>query len=113
MIIDSKDNLPLKNQDMTQVIEGFEYNTAESELIGHKLIDDRGLTANAFYILYRTPGGRYLQYDYKSIPGTNPLLVKPEIKLTPKTKAEAEEIYKGLTDPRMSFNEAFRTVIEA
>jgi len=113
MIIDSKNNVPLHNRNMTKIIDGFEYDTASSELIGHKLTDDKDLTANAFYILYRTPGGYFFQYDQKSIPGTNPLIVGPEIKLTPKTQKEAEAIYKELSDPRMSFNEAFRKVIEA
>ena len=43
MIIDSKNNVPLHNQNVTKIIDDFEYNTALSELVGHKLSDDKGL----------------------------------------------------------------------
>lgn len=113
MIVNSKNNLPLHNQNITKIIDGLIFNTAESELIGHKLTDDKGLTANAFYILYRSPGHRYFVYDHKNIPGTNPLIVKPEISLKPLTKAEAEELYEGLDDKQMTRAETFSQVVDA
>lgn len=112
-IIDSKNNLPLYNQRFSSQIEGFLYDTGESELIGHKITGEKGLVVSSFYMLYRTPGGRYFQYNQKRDPESDPLLQGPEINLKPIPKKEAETIYEDLTDKKMSFNEAFLKVVEA
>ena len=112
-IIDSKNNLPLYNQRFSSQIEGFIFDTAESELVGHKITSEKGLVVSSFYMLYRTPGGRYYTYNQKRDPGSDPLLQGPEINLKPISKKEAETMYPELSDPRMSFNEAFNQIVDA
>lgn len=110
---DRKSGLPMLNQRASDVIDGFEYNTAESELIGHKITNDKGLTINAFYMLYRTKAGRYYVYNQKKDPGADPFLVGPEINLKPISKLEAETMYKDLPDTKLTFNEAFNQIVDA
>ena len=112
-ITDSKTGLPLHNQRASEVINGFEYDTASSELVGHLITGEKGLVVSDFHILYRTPGGRYFTYNQKRDPGVDPLLVGPEINLKPISKLEAEEIYKDLSDTKLTFNEAFNQIVEA
>jgi len=112
-MVDKKSGLPMLNGRATEVIDGFEYDTRESELIGHKITNDVGLVVNAFYMLYRTKAGRYFVYNQKIDPGVDPFLIGPEINLKPISKLEAETMYKELSDPQMSFNEAFSQVVNA
>lgn len=112
-MVDKKSGLPMLNQRASDIIDGFKYNTEESELVGHKITDDKGLTVNAFFMLYRTPAGRYFAYNQKRDPGTDPLLQGPEINLEPISKLEAQEMYKDLSDTKLTFNEAFNQIVDA
>ena len=112
-MVDKKSGLPLRNLNTSDQIEGLIYNTAESELIGHKITDDKGLIVNAFYMLYRTKAGRYYVYDQKRDPGADPLLQGPEINLKPISKIEAKTIYEDLSDTKLTFNEAFNQIVNA
>jgi len=114
MINDSKTGLPMFVRSASDVIGGMRYNTQDYERIGHKITNSEGLTANEFYIIYRTPGGRYVKYEQKQDRMIKDQLIqKPEINLIPIKKAEAQELYESLDDKQMTFNETFSRVVNA
>jgi hypothetical protein len=107
-------NFPLNNRNASGVFEGYFYNTSESELIGHKVTDDKGLMTNKFYMLYRTSGGRYFVYDQERVEGIDLISSKAfNVTLKPIKKAEAEALFEGLDDKQMTFSEAFKRIVEA
>jgi len=112
-IRDSATGLPMFAMATSDVIDNMQYDTEGSERIGHKLINTDGLKANQFLILYRTPGGRFFTYNHSKgeTSEINPLAAN--VTLKPIKKLEAETLYPELDDPQMSFNEAFRTIVEA
>lgn len=113
MLIDKKSGLPLHNQRVSDTIDNFEYDTEESDMIGHKLINDQGFTANEFEILYRTPGGRYFTYRHKNLPGNTINPLQADISLNPIAKKEAMAFYDQLSDQHMTKAEAFERVFDA
>jgi len=112
-IPDSKTGLPMFAMTSRDTIEGVKYDTAESELIGHKVLGVGGGSVNKFMLLYRSQGGRYFTYNHEKgeTSSIDPLAANVTLKAI--KKLEAETLYPELDDPQMSFNEAFRTIVEA
>ena len=112
-ITDKETGLPMFAMASSDVIDNMQYNTEGSERIGHKLINTDGLKANEFMILYRTPGGRYFTYNHSKgeTSSINPL--GANVTLRPVKKLEAETLFPELSDHQMTFNEAFRRIVEA
>ena len=112
-IRDTETGLPMFAMTSSDVIEGMQYDTGKSERVGHKLINGDGLTANKFLILYRTPGGRYFTYNHEKGETTSINPLAANVTLKPIKKLEAETLYPELSDPQMSFNEAFKKIVDA
>ena len=112
-IRDTETGLPMFAMTSSDVIEGMQYDTGKSERVGHKLQNSDGLKANKFMILYRTPGGRYFTYNHIKGETTSVNPLAANVTLKPIKKLEAETLYPELSDPQLSFNEAFKRIIEA
>ena len=112
-IRDTETGLPMFAMTSSDVIDGVKYNTAESERVGHKLINTDGLMANKFLILFKTPGGRYFIQNQEKGETTSINPLAANVTLKPIKKLEAETLYPELSDPQMSFNEAFKKIVDA
>ena len=112
-ITDTETGLPMFAMTSSDVIDGMEYDTGKSERIGHKLINTDGFKANEFLILFKTPGGRYFIQNQEKGEKTSTNFLGANVTLKPVKKLEAETLYPELSDPQISFNEAFRKIVDA